>query len=488
MYLGVDEALKIYKTAEEKVDRYNTLMTVLGRAHEHRENAARRAVDRYGNPLPEGLLKQQEVILGRSREALEKLQRLVSKTDQAAKLSASRKIKFTFTNAHQIDKALEEVKLWQDLYQSSFLNLISQDAIPITVPLDDVIDRSKLKIEATYREAFKAKATPTVFIDFSQWKQRGYTTGPILYSAARQAIIGKDRNTLRILDTDESVPIDDQVTDQNARDFAIRLHDAKSKDTGLLRCEGFTKHSNPNSPNAERQISFILYQPPNTSHAMTLRQALLDRPQLPEDSFSRSILYRDRLLMARHLVKAVYGVHLYGYVHKNVRPETILCLEERAHFTELRKDILIMQTARLYRHPDRQRADMPPEYYLMQHDIYSLGVILLEIGYWLSFVRYEADRATPLIRSELLGILEKATPVEIKRRFVELSLNSELANRTSTEYAKVVHNCLTCLDPENAHFSDINRFTDKNRVLERVKYIEEVMEMLNFVALPELPT
>ena len=147
-----------------------------------------------------------------------------------------------------------------------------------------------------------------------------------------------------------------------------------------------------------------------------------------------------------------------------------------------------MQTARLYRHPDRQRADMPPEYYLMQHDIYSLGVILLEIGYWLSFVRYEADRATPLIRSELLGILEKATPVEIKRRFVELSLNSELANRTSTEYAKVVHNCLTCLDSENAHFSDINRFTDKNRVLERVKYIEEVMEMLNFVALPELPT
>ncbi|KAK1778677.1 hypothetical protein QBC45DRAFT_327735 [Copromyces sp. CBS 386.78] len=486
MYLGVDEMFKTYKTAEEKIDRYNTLMTVLGRAHEHRENAAQRAVDRYGNPLPAPLLEQQRVILRRSRDALEKLQVLLSKTDQAAKLSASRKMKFAFTNAHNIDKAVEEAKTWQDLYQSMFLNLISQDAIPMTVPLDDVIERSKLKTEATYREAFKAVAAPTVFIDFSQWKQRGYTMGIIPYSTARQAIIGKDESTLRILDTNESVPSDGQLTDKDARDFAIRLHEAEPKETGLLRCEGFTRHSSPKSQDAKCQISFILYQPPNTVRAMTLRQALLDRPQLPEDPLSRSILYRDRLLMARHLVKAVYGVHLYGYVHKNVRPETILCLEEKTHYNELRKDILIMQTARLYRHPDRQKLDM--EYYVMQHDIYSLGVVLLEIGFWLSFVEYEADQATPLIRYQVLGIQENSTPVEIKRRFVELSLSPELANRTSTEYAKVVHNCLTCLDPENANFSDINRFMDSNKVLERVKYIEEVMEMLNLIGLPELPT
>lgn len=61
-------------------------------------------------------------------------------------------------------------------------------------------------------------------------------------------------------------------------------------------------------------------------------------------------------------------------------------------------------------------------------------------------------------------------------------------SRTNAAYASVVQNCLTCLDPDNANFSDINRFLGKNKVLERVKYIEEVMEMLNLIALLELPT
>ena len=39
----------------------------------------------------------------------------------------------------------------------------------------------------------------------------------------------------------------------------------------------------------------------------------------------------------------------------------------------------------LYRHPSRQGM-FPEEYYQMQHDIYSLGVCLLELGMGESFV------------------------------------------------------------------------------------------------------
>lgn len=39
----------------------------------------------------------------------------------------------------------------------------------------------------------------------------------------------------------------------------------------------------------------------------------------------------------------------------------------------------------LYRHPNRQSL-RPQEYYKMQHGIYSLGVCLLEVGLWKSFV------------------------------------------------------------------------------------------------------
>ncbi|KAK3402483.1 hypothetical protein B0T20DRAFT_485075 [Sordaria brevicollis] len=494
MYLGVDGMIKTYKNAQEKIDRYNTLMTVLGRAHEYRQNAAKRAVDKFGKPLPEALLKQQTQILKKSEQALKQLQILLSETDYNAKLSRRTKIKFV-ANIQEIDRAVEEVKVWQDIYQSCFLNLISQEAIPMTVELDDVVERSKLKTEATYRAAFIKRAPnkpalkPVVAVDFSHWNQRGYTFGAILYSTARQAMVGQDPSTLRILDTNENVPVDAQTTDTDARNFAIRLRETEPRDTGLLRCEGFVRHPSSrdqNSSNGISRISFIFFQPPNTIRAMSLRQALLDHPQLPTEPIAHGLLLRDRLLMARHLVKGVYGVHLYGYVHKNVRPETILSLEEGDHADELRKDVLIAMAAKLYRHPERQERDM--KYYVMQHDIYSLGVVLLEIGLWTSFVEYEADNATPLIRYQMLGIQPNAEPEDIKRRFVELSRSPELVSRTNASYASVVHNCLTCLDPDNAKFSNDSAFRDGNRVLERVKYIELIMEELDIIPLPALPT
>lgn len=44
----------------------------------------------------------------------------------------------------------------------------------------------------------------------------------------------------------------------------------------------------------------------------------------------------------------------------------------------------------VYRHPLRQGND-PVDRYRMQHDIYSLGVCLLEVGLWESFVEYTGE-------------------------------------------------------------------------------------------------
>jgi hypothetical protein len=51
----------------------------------------------------------------------------------------------------------------------------------------------------------------------------------------------------------------------------------------------------------------------------------------------------------------------------------------------------------VYRHPLRQ-GDRPAEAYRMQHDIYSLGVCLLEIGLWESFVEYTTEHERPQAR------------------------------------------------------------------------------------------
>ncbi|KAF5610965.1 3-hydroxyisobutyrate dehydrogenase [Fusarium sp. NRRL 25303] len=130
----------------------------------------------------------------------------------------------------------------------------------------------------------------------------------------------------------------------------------------------------------------------------------------------------EKLDVARELAKSVSYGHTFGFVYRDVRPETALTLEEaktssRSTFlvgfgnfhrkgrTYLRNDG--DWTKDLYRHPKCQ-GPAPRTDYIMQHDIFSLGVCLLEIG-----------------------------------------------------YAQVVHTCLTCLDPDNIDFGPEAEFQDE---------------------------
>ncbi|KAJ5715233.1 uncharacterized protein N7483_012414 [Penicillium malachiteum] len=111
-----------------------------------------------------------------------------------------------------------------------------------------------------------------------------------------------------------------------------------------------------------------------------------------------------KIRIARELVKAVNYVHTFDFVHKNIRPESVLCFEDtsRSHaflvgfdaFRAASSDTMMggdMSWDRnVYRHPSSQGRD-PTERYCMQHDIYSLGICLLEIGLWESFLEYTDD-------------------------------------------------------------------------------------------------
>ena len=101
------------------------------------------------------------------------------------------------------------------------------------------------------------------------------------------------------------------------------------------------------------------------------------------------------------MARGVLAVHSADFVHKSIRPETVLVF--RGHRDENIKAYLVgfertrpatahtvlmsdrIWDHNLYRHPRRQglRPSIP---YIMQHDIYSFGVCLLEIGIWDSLV------------------------------------------------------------------------------------------------------
>jgi len=147
----------------------------------------------------------------------------------------------------------------------------------------------------------------------------------------------------------------------------------------------------------------------------------------------------DRFRLAKLLARSVLFLHSAQVVHKNITPETVILLTDSS--TGLETPFLVgfekfrraegrtylsgdaFWEKNLYRHPKRQ-GDYPEEEYKMQHDIYSLGVCLLEIGLGTSFVHFEAIAAlyvATFIIYRLLPIyyLSGLTSVAIKTRRVQ---------------------------------------------------------------------
>jgi hypothetical protein len=167
-------------------------------------------------------------------------------------------------------------------------------------------------------------------------------------------------------------------------------------------------------------------------------------------------------------VSATGGQSVYLVGFENFRRE-----EGRTHRTG---DDAIERN--LYRHPSRQGSS-PREDYIMQHDIYSLGVCLLEVGLWQSFIEYREPDGAPTL-ADHLGIPEKTgrqAANQLKEFGKELLLSlvrKELRQCMGTKYAEIAATCLTCLDPENADFGDETEFEDGDGICIGVRYIEKV--------------
>lgn len=173
------------------------------------------------------------------------------------------------------------------------------------------------------------------------------------------------------------------------------------------------------------------------------------------------------------------SVHLFGFVHKNIRPETILLFPDDGSIGSaflVGFDSFRMASGKtlrrgeaswkrdLYQHPDRMGIT-PTEDYVMQHDIYSLGVCLLEIGLWETFVSYEDNNQ----RSMLSGLHS----FQLQEKLLYMA-RTELRGRMGTKYSGIVVTCLTCMDPRNIDFGEKSDFEDEDGIEVGVRYIEKV--------------
>lgn len=190
--------------------------------------------------------------------------------------------------------------------------------------------------------------------------------------------------------------VDVQLATKDARDIARILGNVDPNIFSLLTCRGVIKLLS--SSDEITGFEFVFEVPAALQEPRSLRSFLLIA--------SHDYPLENRFRLARLLARSVSFLHATQIVHKNITPETVVLLTDLA--SNLESPFLVgfenfrgagsrtymsgdtFWEKNLYRHPKRQ-GEYPEEEYEMQHDIYSLGVCLLEIGLGTSFLRFEAS-------------------------------------------------------------------------------------------------
>ena len=209
---------------------------------------------------------------------------------------------------------------------------------------------------------------------------------------------------------------------------------------GLLRCCGVI--------NKTDKYDFVFEIPQGLQAPRSLRDLLAN------DQLSLNV----KVDIAKQLANSVFYLHTSGFVHKNIRPETILVFDRGEYkssflvgfesFRAAKDDTFYtgdgLPERELYRHPSRQ-GNNPERRYVMQHDIYSLGVCLLEIGMWKSFTKVEEGRTLISIDLDLTAKDRKRQAFVIKKQLL-ITANEQLLQLTGRRFKDIVETCLTCLD------------------------------------------
>ncbi|KAF1837852.1 hypothetical protein BDW02DRAFT_82327 [Decorospora gaudefroyi] len=418
-----------------------------------------------------------------------------------------------------LDETIGSLKKWQQIFDPTWLLILRISDRLIDVELANTSSSSSttevertgdafIATAKTVRNSLKPPGTQSQTQTSIFLPSEGISTSartPILYSTA-SLLQRSSKNKTYVLDTVISTPnISPAIQNEDVRDLARKLTATDPLRFGLLQCRGVVKVLDPHYKNIE-SYEFIFHIPPGLHSPKSLRAVLIEAN--PGASLST------RFHIAQQLAQSLSYVHTYGFVHKSIRPETVLIFQNEA--SELAASFLLgfekfraAQPGRtsmvsdavwyksLYRHPRRQGL-RPEDEYVMQHDIYSLGVCLLEIGLWDSFVVCDmaptdndgstshkiehSSRPSNLLPTVSRSENDERKAATLLQDALVTLAQLELPSRMGDKYTDIVVSCLTCLDESNPDFSNENEFKDQDDVVIGVRYIEKILMRLSNIS------
>ena len=427
-----------------------------------------------------------QVLIGKLSIIISKLEKCSKKRtgNQESELQVKevRKWKYVLTKQN-LDESIEDLASWQKMFDPSWF-LILKVSSPF---IDQELCRngpvvSPFTSPYNLRDALREQPLQNVsiFLPTDELDKAQMHEIPFASAKCMQRVDSDKWYVVDCIPCDPGANI--SLTTKDVRELARKLSSVDPLTFGILQCRGVVRvmESGTGRPSS---FDFVFRIPRELSNEPRSLRSYL--------AANLNLTLTDRFELAKQMVKSISYVHTLGFVHKNIRPETVLGFQTNdtrsdlfflVGFENIRMaDGRTLQSGdstwekNLYRHPLRQGL-YPKDIYTMQHDIYSLGVCLLEIGLWDSFLSYPESATAPL-PAAALGITlddpEFKQPARMKEYLIAVA-KRDLPKRMGDRYEKIVINCLTCLDQDNADFGDQSEFEDRDGVLVGVKYIEKV--------------
>ncbi|KAF2850333.1 hypothetical protein T440DRAFT_508131 [Plenodomus tracheiphilus IPT5] len=219
------------------------------------------------------------------------------------------------------------------------------------------------------------------------------------------------------------------------------LHNHHTYELSALPCIGFI-----DDPANTRTL--ILYRSPQSSPWASSPPSLHDL--ISKGDYAKLSLGR-RFLAARTLAATLLEAHSSGWIHGNVQSRSIVMLPHDLNDTELSPSFVgwgVLQAAEatyyllepnLYRHHNRfGRASSECT---SGHDIYSLGVVLLEIGIWKTMAKLFERRLEKSPRFDFTQ--QESLSSRIHNATLDWARSIEIERAMGKKYAQVVLRCLT---------------------------------------------
>lgn len=298
---------------------------------------------------------------------------------------------------------------------------------------------------------FLCKGKLTEPTDDGKSKAKWYLAEPVSFKAT------EDREALK-----ESVAI-----------LASKLQRAQPT-RGLFKLVGFREELDP----SKRAFELIFGGDFAENFPPSLSLFIAANPAKPSLNF--------RVNLCCQLATAVLEAQLLGLVHKNIRPENILVVETAQSPMKTASEDQIpslklvgWQSARhvaegyvttlsnavtpqrkVYQHPERQLPTSEHDY-SMAHDVYSLGVCMIEILRWRSILRTEASEGQPPgVSNDFVEAFAKLkfapnereeadryTKYPRQNKAVLLRINETyIPIEAGDKMRHIIHGFLTCLD------------------------------------------